>query len=97
MKLFLSFMAGMVVCSLFFFGARLIIPMRAISDSPEGLSENDSLGLVDLIPDIERIYEQALLFPFEKAESKIYDEDIAEYYRELLTRAGLRAETAEAP
>jgi hypothetical protein len=97
MKMLLSFMGGMVVCSLFFFSARLVIPTQAISDSPDGLSENNSLGLVDLIPDIERIYEQSLLFPFEKAESKIYDEDIAEYYRELLTRAGLRAETDEAP
>jgi hypothetical protein len=95
MKMFISFMGGIIVCSLFLFSARMVIPTRAETDNSGGVSENGSSGLSSLVPDIEKIYRQALLMPFEKAESKIYDEDIAEYYRELLTNTGLRAETAE--
>ena len=48
------------------------------------------MTLTNLIPDFEKIYEEALITPFIKAESKIYDEDIAEFYSELLDRTGIR-------
>jgi|GEM_PF-824854 len=97
MKVFVGFLGGVAVCCLLVLGARMVNPIFAGADDPVDLSDNNSLGLANLIPDIEKIYRDALLLPFEKAESKIYDEDIAEYYRELLTKTGLRAEPAESP
>jgi hypothetical protein len=97
MKILIGFISGVVICSIFVFGARIVNPTLAETGNPEDLSDNGSLGLADLIPDIEKIYREALIYPFEKAESKIYDEDIAEYYSELLTKTGLRAEEPEAP
>jgi hypothetical protein len=94
MKILFGFIGGFVVFGLFMFSARMVMPTQAETSE---LSDNNSLGLAELIPDIERIYNQALIMPFEKAESKIYDEDIAEYYRELLTRTGLRSENTETP
>jgi hypothetical protein len=94
MKILIGFIGGVIVCGLFMFSARMVMPTQAETGE---LSDNNSLGLAELIPDIERIYNQALIMPFEKAESKIYDEDIAEYYQELLTRTGLRSGEAETP
>ena len=93
MKILIGFIGGIVVCGFFMVGARVVNPTLAESVNPGDVSDNGSRGLINLIPDIEKIYRDALLLPFEKAESKIYDEDIAEFYRELLTRTGLRAET----
>jgi hypothetical protein len=42
-----------------------------------------------LLPDIETIYHDALTMPFIKAQSKIYDKDIAEYYQALMDKTGL--------
>jgi hypothetical protein len=95
MKVFISFVAGVIVCCLFMFSMRMVLPTRAETDDPDVLSDNESLGLADLIPDIEKIYRESLILPFEKAESKIYDEDIAEYYRELMEKTGLRSEATE--
>jgi hypothetical protein len=94
MKIFVGFIGGVLVCGLLMVSASIVMPIHAETD---GLSENNSLGLAELIPDIERIYNQALMMPFEKAESKIYDEDIAEYYRELLTKTGLRSGNTDTP
>jgi len=90
MKMAISFISGVIVCSLILFGVKTVIPTQAETDSLSEESENTTLGLVNLIPDIEKIYRKALIMPFEKAESKIYDEDIAEFYRELLDKTGLR-------
>jgi hypothetical protein len=95
MKVFISFIAGVVVCSLFLFSIRMILPTRAETNDPGVLSDNGSTGLTELIPDIEKIYRESLILPFEKAESKIYDEDIAEYYRELMEKTGLRSAPTE--
>jgi hypothetical protein len=95
MKMFVSFIAGVIVCCLFMFSIRMVLPTRAETDDPDSPTDNSSLGLTDLIPDIEKIYRQSLILPFEKAESKIYDEDIAEYYRELMEKTGLRAKATE--
>jgi hypothetical protein len=95
MKMVIGFIAGIIVCSLFMFSIRMVLPTRAETNDPSGVSDNSSLGLTNLIPDIEKIYRESLILPFEKAESKIYDEDIAEYYRELMIKTGLRSETTE--
>lgn len=89
MKVAISFIMGVAVTALLLFGARTVIPTRAETDN---LSDSDNLSqsLVDLLPDIEAIYRESLTLPFQKAESKIYDEDIAEFYGELLDNTGLR-------
>ncbi len=96
MKVAISFVCGAIVCGLMLIGAKAVIPTRAETGDVSDLSENVTESFVDLLPDIEKIYRESLLKPFEKAESKIYDEDIAEFYSELLDSTGLRAETGEA-
>ena len=60
------------------------LPIRAETDI---LSDN--IGLVDLLPDIERIYQEALTLPYQEAGKQIYDEEIAEFYNLLLQKTGL--------
>lgn len=92
MKVFISFMCGVVVCGMVIFGTSIIVP--ALADDPQEPSDS---GLAALVPDIETIYQQALLMPFEKAAKKIYDPDIAEYYSELLDRTGLKSDSYGTP
>jgi hypothetical protein len=68
----------------------MVMPTRADTDNISEASDNVTQGLLDLLPDIEKIYEESLTTPFRMAESKIYDEDIAEYYGALLDNTGLR-------
>jgi hypothetical protein len=88
-KMAFSFIAGLMFCGLLLFGVNTVLPIRAQTDNLSELSENVTQSLVDLLPDIERIYREALTMPFRKAESKIYDEDIAEFYQELLDNSVL--------
>jgi hypothetical protein len=88
-KMVLSFMAGVVACSLLIFGVRMVLPALASTDNSGSATENITNSLTKLIPDIEKIYTEALTLPFIKAESKIHDKDIAEYYRALMDRTGL--------
>jgi len=83
-KMALSFVSGLVVCGLLIFGVKSALPIRAETDNLSGLSDNLSQSLTELLPDIERIYRESLTAPFIKAEGKIYDEDIAQFYQELL-------------
>lgn len=87
MRMLTGFIGGFLICGLLVLGAMSILPLRADTDAP---SENVTDGLVTLLPDIETIYQEALTTPFIKAESHIYDEDIAEFYSDLLDRTGLR-------
>ena len=89
MKMIISFMAGVVVCSLLYIGVSLVLPARADVNQLTGASDNTTNGLTRLLPDIEKIYRESLQMPFIKAESKIYDKDIAEYYRALMDKTGL--------
>jgi hypothetical protein len=94
-RLILGFISGIMVCGMLLFTVRLVVPTRA-DQIPEDPSDNSS-GLSALIPDIEGIYRESLYMPFEKAANKIYDPDIAEYYSELISRAGLKAPPTNAP
>jgi hypothetical protein len=85
----ISFMAGVAVCSLLLFGVRMVLPTQADIDASGTPSENTTNVLLKLLPDIEKIYRESLQMPFIKAESKIYDKDIAEYYRALMDKTGL--------
>ena len=89
MKMALSFISGIIVSSLILFGVRSVVPIRAETDNVSEQSGNLTQSLVDLLPDIEKIYHESLTLPFRKAESKIYDEDIADFYQELLENSVL--------
>jgi len=95
LKVAISFICGVICCGLLLFGAKTVIPTRAETDNTGESSDNLTQGLLDLLPDIEKIYRESLILPFEKAESKIYDEDIAEFYGELLDTTGLRSNPEE--
>ena len=90
MRLIVAFMSGVLVCGLLILGAKSVLPTKADEDPSANTTENITETLTNLIPDFEKIYEEALTLPFIKAESKIYDEDIAEYYSELLDKTGIR-------
>jgi len=94
-KVAISFISGAIVCGLLLFGVKTVIPTRAETDNLTDESENITRSFLNLMPDIEKIYRESLIMPFEKAESKIYDEDIAEFYRELLDNTGLRSTPEE--
>ena len=95
MKMAFSFMAGVAVCSLLLFGVRMVLPVSADIDESGVGSDNTTNGLSTLLPDFEKIYRDALMMPFQKAESKIYDKDIAEYYRALMDKTGLAPREAQ--
>jgi hypothetical protein len=46
-------------------------------------------GDAGLLPDIEKIYREAVISPLEEAGREIEDEDIARFYHKLLQRSGL--------
>ena len=91
MRLVVAFMSGVLVCGLLIIGGKsvLVLPTQA-DEASDNATENVTMTLVNLIPNVEEIYEESLTLPFTRAESKIYDPDIAEFYSELLDRTGLR-------
>ena len=89
MKIAISFICGVAVCGLILFGVKPVLPAFAETTEPIEASDNVTQSLIDLIPDIERIYREALTTPFIEAEKHIYDEDIAAYYRTLMEKTGL--------
>ena len=92
LKLTLSFLSGLAVCGLLLFGVQSAIPTRAQTDD----LSSDNFSLVELLPDIEKIYREALITPLQKAEEKIYDEDIADFYQTLMERSALDITVGEA-
>jgi len=94
-KVTLGFLVGILFSGLLLFGIQAALPIRAQTEDFPGASENFSL--VQLLPDIEKIYREALITPLKQAEAKIYDRDIAEFYHKLLDKSvlsGLEEEAA---
>ena len=93
MKIIIGFFSGIMVSGLLLLGIQSALPIRAQTDSTsDNLSEasaNLSQSLVELLPDIEKIYREALLTPLHEAEKKIYDDDIAQFYHTLLEKSAL--------
>ena len=89
MKMVISFICGAVICFLILYGVKPVLPAYAEETLPNDESDNVTQSLVGLIPDIEKIYREALTSPFIQAESEIYDEDIAAFYRSLMEKTGL--------
>ena len=73
-KITFGFFVGIALSMLLLFGIQTALPIRAQTDNLSLISDNFSL--VDLLPDIEKIYQEALISPLQQAETKIYDEDI---------------------
>ena len=90
MRMITGFVSGFLICGLLVLGAMTVLPTQADEDPSGNATENITNSLVTLLPDIETIYKESLTTPFIKAEEKIYDEDIAEFYSDLLDRTGLR-------
>ncbi len=84
-RVMLGFICGMVVSGLALWGIQAALPVRAQTES----TGSDNVSLVRLLPDIEKIYREALTSPLREAEKKIYDKDIAEFYHGLLQRTAL--------
>ena len=87
MRTLFSFVFGILFCGLLVVGLIISIPIRAQTDNVDSISDNFSL--VDLLPDFEKIYREALLTPLNEVKSKIYDEDIANFYDKLLQNTDL--------
>jgi hypothetical protein len=89
MKVAISFICGAIICYLIFIGVNPVLPAMADGAVNEGGSDNNTGSLAGLLPDFEKIYKDALAEPFIKAESKIYDPEIADYYHGLMDKTGL--------
>lgn len=89
MKMAISFICGVVICFLILYGVKPVLPAFAEEVPPTDESENVTQSLTGLISDIEKIYRESLTAPFIQAESEIYDEDIADFYRVLMEKTGL--------
>ncbi len=87
MKTIIGFVSGVIVCGIILLILISALPIRAQTDGSDNTSDNFSL--MELLPDIEKIYSEALLSPLNDAKDKIYDDDIARYYDRLLERAEL--------
>lgn len=90
MKVVLWFLGGILFSGILMVGISFGLPAFAQSDN----TTSDNLTLSDLLPDIEKIYRDALLYPFLKAEEKIYDEEISRYYHTLLEKSGIYESTS---
>ncbi len=84
MKMVLGFFSGIITMAILFLCVQLFTPLHA---QDEGTS-----SLTSLLPDIEKIYKEALISPLIKARQNIWDEDIAAYYQYLLERCSLTEE-----
>ena len=70
-------------------GLALLVLISALPIHAQTDNLSDNLSLVDLLPDIEKIYREALVRPHQEAAKHIYDEDIAQFYALLLHKTGL--------
>jgi len=84
-KTVIIFFSGIIVSGLLLLGIVSAVPIFAQSDN----LNSDNFSLVELLPDLEKIYREALITPLLEAEKKIQDEDIANFYRRLLERTEL--------
>jgi len=89
MKVALSFICGVFVCGLIIIGVRPVLPAMAETSEEDSNSDNNTSFLADMLPDIDKIYRESLTAPFIKARAKIYDEDIAGFYDDLMEKTGL--------
>ncbi|MDD5126841.1 MAG: hypothetical protein PHR43_01895 [Dehalococcoidales bacterium] len=80
-----GFLTGVLVCCLLLFSLQVVAPLFAQEED----SESDNFSLVKLLPNFEKIYKDALAMPFQEAEKKIYDDDVARFYHLLMGKTAL--------
>lgn len=85
-KIGLGFCFGIAVSLLMLFGIQSALPINA---QPGDTTSSDNLSLAQLLPDIEKIYREALITPLREAEKKIYDKDVARFFRLLMQKTEL--------
>jgi hypothetical protein len=101
MRALIAIISICFICALIIFGVKPGMNANAdtaensvelnVSDEAgsEAGSANNTQGILNSIANFEKIYNDALTEPFIKAESKISDPDIAEYYHGLMEKTGL--------
>lgn len=89
MKLFIGFLCGLIATGLLVLAIQTALPIRAQSENLTAQSDNLTQGLVELLPDVQKIYREALTSPLQEAGKGIYDEDIARFYHLLLQKTDL--------
>ena len=87
MKMISGFFIGVIVCFLLVVSISQYTYEVLAEDNPSTLP--DDMDLSSLLPDIGRIYREALGGPYRQVESEITDPDIARYFRKLMDRTGL--------
>jgi hypothetical protein len=60
-----------------------------LNNTSENSSNDESLGLANLLPDIKKITKTASDLPLKEAGKQIKDEEIAEFYNRFLTLIGV--------
>ena len=86
MKRALVFIPGMLLSTLLLMGS--ILGIRAVF-AQDTQSDNATTSLIELIPDIKKIYREALTTPLNQVKQVIYDKEIGEFYELLLRKTGL--------
>ena len=75
-----------------------VVPIHASNENVAAdPSDNVSQSFINMLPDIEKIYHDSLTMPFIKAESKIHDPDIANFYTDLINKTVLKDSPTPAP
>jgi hypothetical protein len=84
MKIVGGFFLGIFVCLLVVAAVGYFTSSARAADAPA-----DDLGLSGLLPDVGKIYREALGGPYRQVETEITDPDIARYYHSLMEKTGL--------
>lgn len=87
LKKLILFVPGLFLSALLIMGSA--IGIRAVFAQEPEPSNDTTQSLVELIPDINKIYREALTTPLNQVRSLIYDEEIADFYDTLLQRCDL--------
>ncbi len=86
MKMVIGFLIGIIVCLLLVvLVGRFTSSARA--DDIAAVQPDDSLA--SLLPDVGKIYREALGGPYRQVGSEITDPEIAQYYRSFMDKTGL--------
>jgi len=96
-KVTIGFFLGIVLCVLLLVGMQAVMPIWAQTDNLSSSSDNLGLSLIELLPDFEKIYREALITPLQEARKKIYDDDVARFYQILLEKSDLDMVEDETP
>lgn len=86
MKILLGFFIGMTVCLLLvvtMFHGNFMVSADSKTSSP------NNTDISGILPDVGKIYQEALFGPYRQVESEITDPDIARYFRSYMERTGL--------